>query len=93
MTTTPTTNLNAATPNPDEAIQKTLAEDAKRRDEQRKAEAAKYEFKFQPDCLAVVEGTLSFSFSKEYPSIYPSPSPYPPYPPLYLSLEKKRKDR
>jgi len=56
MTTpiTPTTP-NTAASNPDEVIQKTLTEDAKRRDEQRKAEAAKYEFKFHPDCLAMGE--------------------------------------
>jgi hypothetical protein len=53
-TTTTTTTTNTAS-NPDEAIQKTLAEDTKRRDEQRKAEAAKYDFKFHPDCLAMGE--------------------------------------
>jgi hypothetical protein len=52
--TTTTTTTNAA-PNPDEVIQKTLTEDAKRRDEQRKAEAARYEFKFHPDCVAMGE--------------------------------------
>jgi ParB-like nuclease family protein len=55
MTTPPTTNTANTASNPDEAIQKTLTEDAKRRDEQRKAEAAKYEFKFHPDCLAMGE--------------------------------------
>jgi hypothetical protein len=70
MTTSPTTTTTTTAPsNPDEAIQKTLTEDAKRRDEQRKAEAAKYEFKFHPDCLAMGE-TMSDRTWTSLPRIF-----------------------